>query len=67
MVLRNSARVKQKCVTLNLLIEREQVEQIEANHCEFLFRNGDYALKFVVVTAEDANVALELSDVLLLH
>lgn len=53
--------------TSNLLVEREQVEQVQADDRAFLLWGGDDPVEFVVVAFENADVPFELLDVFLFY
>lgn len=54
-------------VVLRNLVETQQVQQVQPNHGVLLLGGGDHAIELIVVRAENANVALEVRDVLALN
>lgn len=54
-------------VSGHLLVVTEQVKQVEAQNGVLFLRSRNNSIELVVVAAQDADVSLELGDVLVLN
>ena len=54
-------------MVLRNLVKREQVKEIKTEDSIFSLRFSNNAVEFIVVAAEDANVALKFLNILLFY